>query len=76
MSRQREGIRESSGTFDVGRNLYLAPQVLQAMNLSFFSSSSLSSTVDNTVSTEDSSLSYKRALLYGVGSFIVEGRTR
>jgi hypothetical protein len=66
----------SSGTFDVGRNLYLEPQWLQAINLSSFSSSFLSSTVDNTVSTVDSSLSYERALLYGVASFIVVRETR
>jgi hypothetical protein len=66
----------SSGTFDAGKNLYLAPQVLQAINLSCFSSSFLSSIIDNSVSTVDSSLSYKRALSYGVGSFIVVGETR
>jgi hypothetical protein len=50
--------------------------VLQAINLFFFSSSSLFSAVDNTVSTVDSSLSYKRALLHGVVMFIVERETR
>jgi hypothetical protein len=65
----------SSGTFDVGRNLYLAPQVLQAINLGSFSSF-LSSTVDNSVSTVDSSLSYERALSNNVGAFIVVGETR
>jgi hypothetical protein len=66
----------SSGTFDIGRNLYLAPHVLQAVNLSFSTSSFLSSTVDNTFSTVDSSLSYKRALWYGMGAFNVVGETR
>jgi hypothetical protein len=66
----------SSGTFNVGRNLYFEPQWLQAINLSSFSFSFLSSTVDNTVSTVDSSLSYERALSYGVASFIVVRETR
>jgi hypothetical protein len=66
----------SSGTFDVGRNLYFEPQWLQAIILSSSFSSFLSSTVDNTVSTVESSLSYERALSYDVVSLIAEGETR
>jgi hypothetical protein len=66
----------SSGTFDVGRNLYFEPQWLQAINLSSSFSSFLSSIVDNSVSTVDSSLSHERALSYDVVSLIAEGETR
>jgi hypothetical protein len=66
----------SSGTFNVGRNLYFEPQWLQANKCSSFSSSFLSSTVDNAVSTVDSSLSHERALSYDVVSLIAEGETR